>query len=74
MTFTRNFFPLDAVGCVVELLVETIHGQVLQVIAVGDTKKTKRKMLSGQNEICIGICTIIAVIKLIQILSSLKVS
>lgn len=62
------------VGYVVERLVETIHGQVLQVIAVVGTKKTKKKMLSGQSGIFTGICTIITVTKLILIPLSLKVT
>ena len=72
MQILTFYLLLDAVGCVVGPLAETILGQAYLVTVVVATKRNERKNLNVQSGITIGICTIIIVIELTQILSSRK--
>jgi hypothetical protein len=64
----------DAVGYVVVLLVEIIHGQVLVATAVADSQKISQRRQSKQGETCIDICTTTIDTRLTLILLSRKQS
>lgn len=68
------FYLAFAVGFVVERQVESIHGLLLPVTVVGDSKKMILIKLSVQRRTGGVIFTIITAIKLTQIHISLKLS